>query len=45
LEETRDIADTGIAWDKFNELIKKYQYTRQKILNLQRSWKKYMGEK
>ena len=45
LEETRDIADTGISWDKFNELIKKYQFVRQKTLNLQRSWKKYMGEK
>jgi hypothetical protein len=42
LEETRDIAETGVAWDKFNDLIKKYQYTRQKILNLQRSWRKYM---
>ncbi len=45
LEETRDICETGVAWDKFNELIKKYQYTRQKILNLQRSWKKYMEMK
>ena len=44
LEETRDIADTGVASEKFNELIKKYLYIRQKILNLQRSWKKYMGE-
>jgi len=42
LEETRDIADTGVPWEKFNELIKKYLYVRQKILNLQRSWKKYM---
>jgi hypothetical protein len=44
LEETRDIAETGISSDKFNELIKKYLYIRQKILNLQRSWKKYMNE-
>lgn len=42
LEETRDICDTGLPWEKFNELIKKYMYVRQKILNLQRSWKKYM---
>ena len=45
LEETRDICDTGVAWDKFNELIKKYLFIRQKTLNLQRSWKKYMAEK
>ncbi|MCX6758528.1 MAG: hypothetical protein NTX14_02370 [Candidatus Nealsonbacteria bacterium] len=44
LEETRDIADTGVPTEKFNELVKKYLYIRQKILNLQRSWKKYMGE-
>jgi hypothetical protein len=45
LEETRDICDTGVAWDKFNELIKKYLFIRQKTLNLQRSWKKYMEAK
>jgi len=45
LEETRDIADTGVSWEKFNELIKKYLYVRQKILNLQRSWKKFMVNK
>jgi hypothetical protein len=45
LEETRDIAQTGISCEKFNELIKKYLYIRQKILNLQRSWKKYMDIK
>jgi len=45
LEETRDICQTGVETEKFNELIKKYLYTRQKILNLQRSWKKYMDMK
>lgn len=45
LEEACDTADTGVSFEKFAELIKKYQYTRQKILNLQRSWKKYMLEK
>ena len=45
LEEARDICDTGVPWEKFNELIKKYLFIRQKTLNLQRSWKKYMGGK
>lgn len=45
LEETRDICVTGVDSAKLNELIKKYLYTRQKILNLQRSWKKYMDMK
>jgi hypothetical protein len=45
LEETRDIADTGVPFEKFSELTKKYLYLRQKMLNLQRSWKKYMSEK
>jgi len=44
LEEARDIADTGLPWEKFNESIKKYIFVRQKILNLQRSWKKFMDE-
>lgn len=43
LEEARDIAQTGLSCEKFQELIKKYLYIRQKILNLQRSWKKYMN--
>jgi len=42
LEETRDIIETGVEWEKFDETIKKYQYLRRKLLNLQRSWKKYM---
>ncbi len=45
LEETRDIIDTGVEWEKFDELIKKYLLLRRKLLNLQRSWKKYMSEK
>jgi len=45
LEETRDICQTGVESEKFNELIKKYLCIRQKILNLQRSWKKYMEMK
>ena len=44
LEETRDICDTGVEFEKFAELIKKYLFIRQKTLNLQRSWKKYMGQ-
>lgn len=42
LEETRDIIETSVEWEKFDETIKKYQYLRRKLLNLQRSWKKYM---
>lgn len=45
LEETRDIAEAGVSCEKFDELIKKYLHIRQKILNLQRSWKKYMDMK
>ena len=45
LEETRDICDTGVEFEKFADLIKKYLFIRQKILNLQRSWKKYMEGK
>jgi len=44
LEETRDICDTGVSFERFAELIKKYLFIRQKTLNLQRSWKKYMGQ-
>lgn len=41
-EQARDISETGIEWEQFEELIKKYLYIRRKILNLQRSWKKFM---
>lgn len=43
LEQTRDICETGLEWEKFDETIKKYMYLRRKVLNLQRSWKKYMS--
>lgn len=42
LEQVRDICETGIEWEKFDETIKKYMYIRRKVLNLQRSWKKFM---
>jgi len=42
LEQTRDICETGLEWEKFDETIKKYMYLRRKVLNLQRAWKKYM---
>jgi len=45
LEQTRDILNTGIETDRFEEEIKKYFTTRQKVLNLQRVWKKYIQEK
>lgn len=44
-EQARDIAETGIEWEKFDELIKKYLYIRRKTLNLQRSWKKFIDQK
>ena len=44
LEQVRDICDTGIEWEIFDELIKKYFFTRRKVLHLQRSWKKYMSQ-
>jgi len=45
LEQVRDICDTGVSKESFDELMKKYFYVRRKVLNLQRSWKKFMGEK
>jgi len=44
LEQIRDICQTGIEWEVFDELIKKYFLLRRKVLNLQRSWKKYMEQ-
>jgi len=44
LEQTRDICETGLEWEKFDELIKKYFYIRRKVLNLQRVWRKYITE-
>lgn len=45
LEQTRDICETGVEWEKFDELIKKYFYIRRKVLNLQRVWRKYIVAK
>ncbi len=42
LEQIRDICETGIEWEVFDELIKKYFFLRRKVLNLERSWKNYM---
>lgn len=42
LEQVRDICQTGLELDFFEELIKKYLYIRRKTLNLQRVWKKYI---
>lgn len=42
LEQLRDIGDTGIEWEFFDDVIKKYLYVRRKMLNLERSWKKFM---
>ncbi|MBU4360372.1 hypothetical protein L6278_02020 [Candidatus Parcubacteria bacterium] len=44
LEQTRDILNTGIETDRFEEEIKKYFHVRQKVLNLQRVWRKYINE-
>lgn len=43
LEQVRDICDTSVEHEQFEELIKKYLYNRRKVLNLQRSWQKYMN--
>ncbi len=43
LDQTRDICATGVEVEKFEELQKKYLFIRRKVLNLQRSWQKYMG--
>lgn len=45
IEQFRDICETGIEWEAFDDLIKKYLYVRRKILNLQRVWKKFMPQK
>lgn len=43
LDQTRDICATGLEVAKFEELQKKYLLIRRKVLNLQRSWQKYMN--
>jgi len=42
LDQARDVCQTGIEVEKFEELQKKYLFIRRKVLNLQRSWQKYM---
>ena len=43
LDQARDICATGVEVEKFEDLQKKYLFIRRKVLNLQRSWQKYMG--
>jgi hypothetical protein len=42
LEQARDICETGVELSQFEEQAKKYFYIRQKVLNLQRVWRKYI---
>ncbi|MFH0969329.1 MAG: hypothetical protein V1804_02380 [Patescibacteria group bacterium] len=42
LEQARDICETGLELEQFEEQIKKYFFIRQKVLNLQRVWRKYI---
>jgi len=42
LEQTRDICETGVELSQFEEQTQKYFYIRQKVLNLQRVWRKYI---
>lgn len=42
LEQFRDICDSGIEWEFFDETIKKYLYVRRKMLRLEQAWKKFM---
>ena len=44
LEQYRDICGAGIEWEFFEDLIKKYTFVRRKMLNLERSWKKFIQE-
>src|SRR3989338_3900817 len=44
LEQIRDICQTGIEANLFEEEINKYFYIRRKVLNLQRVWRKYITE-
>jgi len=45
LEMVRDICETRVTTEQFEEQIKKYLYIRRKVLNLQRSWKKFIDMK
>ncbi len=42
LEQTRDICETELEVEQFEEQTKKYFYIRRKVLNLQRVWRKYI---
>ena len=42
LEQFRDICGSGIEWEFFDDVIKKYLYVRRKMLHLEQSWKKFM---
>ncbi|MBU2575778.1 hypothetical protein KKF64_01690 [Patescibacteria group bacterium] len=42
LEQVRDICETNIDHDQFEDQIKKYLWLRRKVLNLQRVWRKYI---
>jgi hypothetical protein len=42
LDQARDICETGVELEQFEEQTKKYFYVRQKVLNLQRVWRKYI---
>jgi hypothetical protein len=42
LDQVRDICATGLELTQFEEQIKKYFFIRQKVLNLQRVWRKYI---
>jgi len=44
LEQFRDICDSGIPWEFFDDAIKKYIYVRRKMLRLEQAWKKFMPE-
>jgi hypothetical protein len=43
LDQARDICQTDSDTEQFEELQKKYLFIRRKVLNLQRSWQKYMN--
>ena len=42
LEQFRDICETGIPWEFFDDAIKKYLYVRRKMLRLEQAWKKFI---
>ena len=45
LEEIRDIGQTGLEAEVFEEKIKEYFRLRYRVLNLQRSWKRFIDLK